>query len=38
MKAILKALNNIGETFARTFTSTLFSNTNSYSNSRTREL
>ena len=38
MKALLKALNNIGETFVRTFTTTLFANTNSYSNSHPREL
>lgn len=38
MKALLKALSMIGETFAQIFTVTLFADTNSYSNPRNREL
>jgi len=38
MKALLRALSMIGETFARTFSVTLFANTNTYSNPRNREL
>ncbi len=38
MKALLRALSMIGETFARTFAVTLFANTNTYSNPRNREL